>query len=241
MAPRLCAWRFVCCLVALVMLAANIAPLPVMAAPTEDVIVLTELGKFASSVANGNRLSVVGVYAPGRFAFPIVQQPYSAFVSKEPDTVTQYALPWRYGVIGLLGHNSLSGNEFFKLRIGDRINLIYGDGRIVPHWVTDIQRYRATIPESEFSQYVDLRTGRGTDGEGLFRTMYTGEHHLTLQTCIEKDGQLSWGRLFVIAETTPPRIVTWALREPLLDPEGPDPRTEWLRYAASKGVHGIGR
>jgi len=28
-----------------------------------------------------------------------------------------------------------------------------------------------------------------------------GGHHLTLQTCIQQDGEDSWGRLFIIADS----------------------------------------
>jgi hypothetical protein len=33
----------------------------------------------------------------------------------------------------------------------------------------------------------------------LFETAYAGNYHLTLQTCIENNGDVSWGRLFIIA------------------------------------------
>jgi hypothetical protein len=35
---------------------------------------------------------------------------------------------------------------------------------------------------------------------GLFNMAYGGEHHLTLQTCIESQGDFAWGRLFIIAK-----------------------------------------
>jgi len=34
----------------------------------------------------------------------------------------------------------------------------------------------------------------------MFDLAYKGDRHLTFQTCIERDGSRSWGRLFVIAE-----------------------------------------
>jgi hypothetical protein len=33
----------------------------------------------------------------------------------------------------------------------------------------------------------------------MFKRVYFGDRHVTFQTCIEKDGALSWGRLFIIA------------------------------------------
>jgi hypothetical protein len=140
----------------------------------------------------------------GLFAYPVVQQVYSAEVSELPATLTQFGWPTSYGVTGILAHNWLTGADFFQLRVGQKINLVYGDGRTVSYWVNRQYRYQATIPESPYSQFIDLDTGKGTDAEGVFRKVYMGAEHLTFQTCIEKDGELSWGRLFVIAEQFQP-------------------------------------
>jgi hypothetical protein len=37
----------------------------------------------------------------------------------------------------------------------------------------------------------------------MFKRVYFGDRHLTFQTCIAKDGEASWGRLFVIAVPKP--------------------------------------
>jgi hypothetical protein len=38
------------------------------------------------------------------------------------------------------------------------------------------------------------------NAEQMFKRVYFGDRHVTFQTCIESNGELSWGRLFIIAE-----------------------------------------
>jgi hypothetical protein len=33
----------------------------------------------------------------------------------------------------------------------------------------------------------------------MFNRVYTGTHHLAFQTCIQAHGNMSWGRLFILA------------------------------------------
>jgi hypothetical protein len=100
----------------------------------------------------------------------------------------------------LLAHNYLAGANFSELEKGDIIFLIYGDGRTQKFVVDDIQAYRATDPLSPYSYFENLNNEELLSAEQLFNKVYRGEFHLTLQTCIEKDGNLSWGRLFIIAK-----------------------------------------
>lgn len=178
---------------------------------------IPDLRTFTESVVNGNRDTLRGVYVDGVLALPVLQQVYSAQVWEKPDSLTQFALPWKYGVTGLLAHNWLSGVQFFKLRRGQEVKLVYGDGRYKSYYVTQILRFKATLPESVYSQFIDLENGKGTDAEGMFYKVYTGGDHVTFQTCIEKDGDLSWGRLFVIANPTPPPMAPMAQARLLRD------------------------
>jgi hypothetical protein len=179
-------------------------PLAAQAAPSADVAAITDLSTFTASIINGNGKVLRGIHVEGVFAYPVVQQVYSMEVSEVPGTLTQFGWASSYGVTGILAHNWLSGLDFFQLRVGQKIHLIYGDGRTETYWVHRILRYQATIPESTYSQFIDLDTGKGTDAEGVFRKVYMGAGHVTFQTCIAQDGQLSWGRLFVIAEPFEP-------------------------------------
>jgi hypothetical protein len=65
--------------------------------------------------------------------------------------------------------------------------------------VQSIQRYQALDPMNPYSQFKDLETQTTSTAEELFNKVYRGDYHLTLQTCIENNGNASWGRLFIVA------------------------------------------
>jgi hypothetical protein len=201
MAPQINARRFILGLT-LLLFGVTAVYQPVTAADASVESRLPLLSTFAKSLINDKAGEVVGIYVPRLFAFPIVQQPGSlaGFVSQTDDTLTQFDWPRLYGIVGLLAHNYLSGAYFVQLSPGQSISLIYGDGRIERYSVTRVHRFRATEPLSPRSNFVNLDTGEGLSAEQLFRFAYQGSRHMTLQTCIARDGDLSWGRLFVIAE-----------------------------------------
>jgi len=62
-----------------------------------------------------------------------------------------------------------------------------------------VYQFQALQPTNPYSNFVDLETNQQLTATELFYRVYTGAHHLTFQTCIEKDGEYSWGRLFVLA------------------------------------------
>ena len=144
---------------------------------------------------------VTGVYVKDAFTLPVVQQPDSnmGFVSSVEETVTQFGLASQYGNIGLLAHNHLAGQSFFDLAVGDTIYVFHRSDYIETYVVTAIVQYQALSPNSPYSDFKDLSTGETIDANTLFHRVYMGDRHLTLQTCIERDGEYSWGRLFVIA------------------------------------------
>jgi hypothetical protein len=138
--------------------------------------------------------------------FPVVQQPPgdTNYVSRNDGEVTQFASASRYGNIGLLAHNYLSGRSFSRLRIGEEIQLIYSDGQVETFVVKEILRYRALDPKSPYSSFqnVDDENEILTVGQ-MFDRAYQGGRHVTFQTCIAADGNSSWGRLFIIAAPKP--------------------------------------
>jgi hypothetical protein len=153
---------------------------------------------FVESVVNGEADTLRGVYTPDVLALPVEQQPKnnSNFISMKPGLATQYRPAARFGVTGLLAHNTLAGQLFFDIKIGDVVTLVYGDGSTQRYQVTQIARFQAR-PDS--SDYVDLVDGEVVSGAELFQEMYTGTDHVTFQTCIFAEGNASWGRLFVVA------------------------------------------
>ena len=164
----------------------------------------TSLMQFVRSVANGEEM-LTGVVASGLFAYPVLQQEAGETVSlsKARDTVTQFRMAARLGNIGLLAHNYLAGERFHRMRTGQRIFLVYGTGRVEEFIVTHILRYQALTPTSAFSDFRELGGNAIISASEMFQAAYGGQYHVTFQTCIARDGESSWGRLFVIAEPVP--------------------------------------
>lgn len=164
---------------------------------------------FAKSMQNGTH-DLRGVYVADVLALPIVQQPANnaAFVSPNDNEITQFGMASQYGNVGLLAHNFLSGELFSQLQVGQEIRLVYGDGRVEYFIVTEILRYQATQPTSPYSSFRNVDKDETFTAEQMFKRVYLGDRHVTFQTCIEANGNSSWGRLFVIA-TPKPQLLGW--------------------------------
>jgi hypothetical protein len=153
-------------------------------------------------VKNDNPKQIVGVYVEKVLALRVVQQPPndSNYVSSVKGVATQFLLVYQVaGNIGLLAHNYLSGELFFNIKIGNIAQLIYGDGRVEEYEVRDYHEYQALSPNSPTSDFIDLATGEKLTAGQLFQRVYTGEHRLVFQTCINRDDNATWGRLFVLS------------------------------------------
>ncbi|MBI5842918.1 MAG: hypothetical protein HZB19_22730 [Chloroflexi bacterium] len=176
-------------------------PLPVFAEENPTSPSLPDFISFKQSVMDGQKDILRGVYVPETLAMPIVQQPTGnpGFVSTTDDQLTQFSMAAEVGNVGLLAHNYLAGKSFSNLSIGQEVSLIYGDGRVEYFVINRIVRYQTFSPYSPYSEFRDLETGLTITAEELFRQVYRGDRHVTFQTCIEAEGNSSWGRLFVIA------------------------------------------
>ncbi len=185
-------------LIGVAILFANFAP--AHAASVSPVVTLSE---FKATLPAAQANQVTGVYASGLFALPVVQQPAgnAGFVSSQPEVLTQFGLASDYGTTGLLAHNTLAGAHFSDLQAGQFLTVMYGDGRAAYFQITAVERYQALQPTSPYSDFVNTadqsKTLSATD---LFNHVYNGNGQLVLQTCIEANGNPSWGRLFIIAE-----------------------------------------
>ena len=162
---------------------------------------------FSKSIQNGTN-DLRGVYVADLLALPIIQQPVSnaTFVSANDHEITQFGMASQYGNVGLLAHNTLSGNSFSQLTVGEEIRLIYGDGKVEYFIVTEILRYQATQPTSPYSSFRNLDKDETLTAEQMFKRVYLGDRHVTFQTCINANGNSSWGRLFVIAMPKPQTV-----------------------------------
>lgn len=159
------------------------------------------LVEFTSALKNGGS-DIRGIHVPGIMAYRVVQQPsgQNGFVSGTRGTVTQFSLASKFGSIGMLAHNYLAGEKFVKLQMDDIIHIVYGDGSSNAFKVKEIHRFQALQPTSPSSNFIDLDTNEELTATALFKSMYAGKMHLTLQTCIAEGSESSWGRLFIIAE-----------------------------------------
>lgn len=184
----------------LITVTADAATLPL---PDLQESAFPSLQSFSQSLYTGQPEQVVGLYAPGILAFPVVQQPAQdpGFVSTADDTLTQFSLASQYGVIGLLAHNYLAGASFSRLEVGQVITLIYGDGKLKDFKVYGIDQFQALSPTSPYSNFIDLDDpGIILTSTELFHKVYALDAQLVLQTCLEAEGDPSWGRQFIFSE-----------------------------------------
>ena len=177
------------------------------------------LEAFIEQVHNGDAEALRGLYVPGVFASAVTQQPEDdpAFVSPLENTLTQFGLAARHESVGLLAHNSLAGKDFFLLGEGQMFYLIYGDGRLAAFRVTRLMRAQALNPNNSRSNFIDLDTGGLLTAARLFDSIYGQPGKVILQTCIEAQGNASWGRLFVIAEPYAGDDPAWLFEPEALD------------------------
>jgi len=176
-------------------------PVPA-AAPLTISSSLPAFSDFVAAVTDGSAGVVRGVYVPNLFAYKVVQQPSGkdAYVSGTKNVVTQFRMAAQYDVVGLLAHNYLAGASFSSLKVGQEVRLVYGDGQVAYYKITLIASYQAVSPSSASSDFIDLATNKTYTATQIFNQYYTGETHLTFQTCVAKDKEPSWGRLFIVAE-----------------------------------------
>jgi hypothetical protein len=154
---------------------------------------LPSLSTFVETVKDGNASTLRGVYVSNLMALSIVQQPADnpTYVSKTKSTATQFSTAAQAGNIGLLAHNTHAGSLFSKIKAGDLIVLVFGDGHIESFMAQTLERYQAMDPLNPYSQFKDVETQTSFTAEKLFNKVYRGDYHLTLQTCIEKNGDYS--------------------------------------------------
>jgi len=156
---------------------------------------------FRQLVQNGQVNVLRGVYVEDVLGLPVVQQPVDRpyYVSNHNGEATQFGMVSQYGNVGLLAHNTLSGRFFLKLVPGQEVRLLYGDGRVEYFVIKQVFRFQALDPDSISSSFRNLDRNETLSAGEVFNRAYVGEHRLVFQTCIEADGNVSWGRLFVVA------------------------------------------
>lgn len=144
----------------------------------------------------------IGVYVPGVMALPVIRQPEgnSLFVSAKRNVLTQFSEANANGILGLLAHNFLAGSLFYSIDLGQDIWIIEEPGSFKHYRVSSIEQYQRIKKAGAPDEYIDLNTNEELSTGEIFSRYYAGEHHLTLQTCLEKDGDGDWGLTFIVAE-----------------------------------------
>jgi hypothetical protein len=99
----------------------------------------------------------------------------------------------RYASNVLIAHNSNDGQYFDEINVGNLVR--YYNGEWKDYRVTEVLRYRA-IPSDSLAP--TLFDGAWHSTAWVYGNIYNKS--LILQTCIYKDGDWQWGRLFVVAQ-----------------------------------------
>lgn len=160
-----------------------------------------EFLNFINQVKDGEAGVVKGVFVDGTLALKVVQQPEKnwKFVSEKLGTATQFQSATANEIVGLLAHNYLSGKLFYKLKPGMEVGIIFGDGAVKVYKIQKSASYKKMDSSSLTSDLVEQSTGQLYSTQEVFDQFYTGRDHITFQTCLERDGNWSWGLYFVMA------------------------------------------
>lgn len=166
----------------------------------------TLLDRFLLHVVTGDPRQITGLFIPGYGGFYVVQPPdgKDGSVSPVQGVLTQFKRPGSQGVIGLIAHNYSAGKWFTGFSPGDEFYVLYGDGRYDIYQFKESIQYRAINGKNVYSDFVDLSSGQRLNVDQVYNRVYSGKPHLTLQTCIQEDDDLTWGRMFIIAEPVVP-------------------------------------
>jgi hypothetical protein len=164
-----------------------------------------ELNVFKKAVTTGEADRITGLFVTGYGGYYVVQQSagQDGMVSPVEGVLTQFLRPASNGVIGLLAHNFAAGKLFEQFQSGTLIHVIYGDGDTVLYKLTKAMRFQALNGRSSTTDFIDLSSGDRQTVDQVYQQVYAGKPHLTLQTCIETEGNWYWGRLFLLAEPVP--------------------------------------
>ena len=114
-----------------------------------------------------------------------------------------------YGTVGILAHNDLAGAQFYDVQMSQYAIIVYGDGSLEYYVISGVEKYQALSPTSTFSDFINLDGSNEQLSAGaLFNRIYAPGNRLVLQTCMEAQGDASWGRMFLIAEPATSQVLS---------------------------------
>lgn len=165
--------------------------------------IVPSLNNFIVQVKTNQPGILTGVYVSDILALwvlpPRANEPL--YVTIQPGAVTNSCGKSSCPSTGLLAHTLLSGALFFELSPNQEVDLIFGDGSVQRYHITSIRHFQALSPLGPYSSFIDLDThSTPLSSTDVFMQTYGVARRVVFQTCITANGQLTWGRLFVIAE-----------------------------------------
>jgi len=126
----------------------------------------------------------------------IIQQPTGdyGFVSSAEYAVTEYNIPGGGNTIFLAHSFTETGRAILRLKIGDRVII---DKNYV---VVRIYEFEAVKPTDGYSPMIYTETGETLSSSRALDMVFSNPEQVVFQTCIEKNYNPYWGRLFVVLE-----------------------------------------
>ncbi len=161
------------------------------------------LNQFIASIKNEKSREITGIYVKDVMAVKVVPYPSGnpLSVTALPGYVTLSCGIEQCPSIGFLAHNFLAGALFSRMSPNQEVALVHGDGSTERFRVSAVKRFQALSPNDPYSEFLDLETGnQKLSSTDVFNQTFGVGHQVVFQTCISANGNLSWGRLFVIAD-----------------------------------------
>jgi hypothetical protein len=128
------------------------------------------------------------------FDVAVEWQKDTGYVPNENGTaaLSSYFLTWFESHVLFL-HNHLDGWRLYEAQVGDTVNIHFGQTEI-ERKITDIQIYQRI----DGDDFIDP-AGNPVNANALSARVFQSGH-LVLQTCYEKDGDPTWGLIFIQVE-----------------------------------------
>jgi hypothetical protein len=171
------------------------------------------LAVFRSSVMNGTKGELTGVWVEGLLAYEVIRGD-GLSVPQDLNTASIYGWAAKRGVTAVMIHNDMGGTALYELKAGTQIAAVYGDGQVV--WYVsrgitayEAQSYSADGFQGPFRSWDCIRCSFDYSVEDIQQAHYTGTPHLAFQTCLEGSGRMG----FIVVEADP--IVPLQIAAPL--------------------------
>lgn len=167
---------------------------------TESVVQERPFLDFVETVRDENRAKqAVGLFLNAERHFPIVEQPADDDGYVSSNDVTHFRLADRKGSLTLMAHNPAGdGRYFYELTQGQEVVVVKGNGSYDRYQISELRIFQALDPDSARSDFREENSDEVLTASQLFNLIYK-KGYLTIQTCVERDGNIAWGRAFWLA------------------------------------------